>query len=288
MRAILWLALGTLAGCAGTGEPMPARASDGPITSLLEPGPVWRVEGAAPAWYRAGTRAVLAELGLEFVECKWLLPGPLGGLNPLVYTPFPSILGVSVHEAAFPTELVDDLPDSLRRRLEEELDARELILVPLPAATRALSELARSERQQLELLPFGDIPFKDAGLTRRVIAVSADGLELLDGEEDRVRSASHALLAETGTEVVLRVRLRVGVLDERAVIEAGSRIDWTTREGEGRLLAVRSIMGAEDVVGSSGFFPLRGFRDEVEGAPFASEVLSMLPRYMGWALETRR
>lgn len=285
--ALLALALALLPGCAGTGEPAEAHATDGPISSLLAPGPVWRVEGDAPTWYRAGARAVLAELGLEFVDSKWLLPGPLGGMNPLVYTPFPAMLGVSVHEAVFPEPLVSELPDALRRRLEEELDARELVLVPLPPSTRAFGALERSEREQLELLPFGDIPFKDSGLTRRITAVSPRGLTLLDGPRDRLRAASHMLLAETGAEVVLRVRLRLGVLDERAVLEAGSRIEWATRAGEGRLLAVRSLRGEQRVVSSSGFLPLRGFEDEVEAAPFAAEVQALLPRYVGWALEAR-
>lgn len=272
-------------GCATGPQPLGA-GNEGPIYSFLAPRAPWEARGDRPDWNHPGTRAVLAEFGLELVEEKWLLPGL--AWNPLLYTPFPSMLGVSVHEAEWPPGLPEQLVVLLREWFADELLDRELSLVPLPDPVRALQGLRGVEREERELLPLADGPLKDSGLTRRVTAIGAPGQLLHPGERDPLRPADRALLEEAGADVVLRVSLRVGVLDDRAVLEAGSWIEWTSRARAGRLEAVRSLQGDRPVVSESGFMPLRGFEAVVAAGPFLAEARALLPRYVAFAVQAAR
>lgn len=290
LRCLLLLALAVSIGCAGPAEPAQATGGEGPIASLLAPGPAWVVEGDEPTWLRSGQRAVLAELGVELVDEKWRLPGPLSW-NPLMFTPFPSMLGISVRQAVYPPHVGEALPERVTVRLVQELDARGVVWVPLPRPCPALDGapgLTRSECIRSEELPMAETPFKDVGLTRRVTAVSAPGTVLLEGEPEALCAADRALLAETGAEVVLHVRLRAGVSEGRACLEAGSRIDWTSAQARGQLLARRSLRGEVEVVDHSSFALLRGFEEVVDAIAFVNEVEGLVPRYLGLALEAIR
>lgn len=288
-RSLLLLALSLLLGCAGPGEPARITDGEGPIASLLAPGPPWAAEGDEPRWLRAEQRAVLAELGVELVDEKWRLPGPLTW-NPLMLTPFPSMLGISVRQAVYPPHVQEVLPVRLTALLVQELDARGIVWVPLPRPARALQApgVTRSECIRAEHLPMAEDPFKDVGLTRRITALAAPGTYLLEGDPDVLRTADRALLVESGADVVLHVRLRAGVSEGRAALEAGSRIDWTTADAQGTLVARRSLLGEAEVVDYSSFALLRGFEEVVDALAFVSEVEGLVPRYLGLALEAIR
>jgi hypothetical protein len=101
----------------------------------------------------------------------------------------------------------------------------------------------------------------------------------------QVRAADEmSLLQETGADVALAVRLRVGTFREQPALEHRSLLCLTTREGSTTLKADHSLVSDLTAVEGARFWPIVGRIEPIDPALFSSELTAMLPRFIAPAL----
>ncbi|MBX3468488.1 MAG: hypothetical protein KF878_16570 [Planctomycetes bacterium] len=234
----------------------------------------------------------LAEFSVELVTHTWRAPLPGAALfDPTMFTDvgiLVQLLGLGRRLARFDEGLQGALPDRLCAAFAEGLGTRGVAVRPVAevracrtydgyeAAARGSSSLARL------LNPVGH----DTGRIRSFEVLPATGLPVIEGAAggQTLEEVDAALLGETGADMVVRVRLRVGVYEGRASVERGSEVHVTHAAGRGRVTSGRSITSDEEVA-VAGFLPVRGIAYEVDGAAYLAAMDALFPVYRELALD---
>jgi hypothetical protein len=115
-----------------------------------------------------------------------------------------------------------------------------------------------------------------------------DGLRIIDPTQEDVERVSSDLLAELAADVVLRMRLRVGVYHGRATIEAGSVIDVVTPRQVGDVESIRTLVSDEDVLDMPAGQAASQPTYVVNSAKFRDAVARLVVPYLGMAARATR
>ncbi|MDX2017007.1 MAG: hypothetical protein SFY95_05115 [Planctomycetota bacterium] len=231
-------------------------------------------------------RVVIAEFSVEVVTVKLL--GLLGS-RPVVGADEFSItggaltlLGVGKEQAELKVETMKALPDRLLPMFEKELEARGYEVLPRLQVQGAPSYLALQGLEPTEAygLQAINVVGSDTGRPKEVVVYPATGLKTL--REDLPREKMRALLAETGSDLALRVRIRVGVDEGRATVERDSivRAVWADSAGTafGQLKSLKSIRSDAEIAKKE-FTPIKGDVWMVNDTLYQSELARMFRLY---------
>lgn len=240
----------------------------------------------------------VSEFALEFVLSKYRLPGPGGTqvVDAFDTFRFPTqAFGLGVRLAEFPAELMRDLPGELYQQFVSCLEGKGVKVIPLEQVQKSAA-YARYETKGLvessffrHLNPVGT----DVGRIRHTKTWPVQGLRVIEGaKEGEPEAVDAALLAETGADVVVRARFRVGEFEKKATLESGSVVVVTGRDYLGSMASRRSLVSDGPVLKDDGrplldegFLPLRGFLYPIDPDKFRGAVKPLFKRYLELAFE---
>lgn len=190
-----------------------------------------------PPFHRSSSRKVaLAELTVEFVTDRLEMARDANLSAPYVR-----------RSTDFGEGLKLELPGMLYQMLEEEGDMN-LIAIPVVAEANAYQRLKGTQMGERAISYRLGVVGSDAGRPKQASLYTVDGLRVIDPTQDDVEKISSDLLKELGADVVFRIRLRVGVYQGRATIEAGSVIDVVGPSQVGDLESMRTLISDDDVL----------------------------------------
>jgi hypothetical protein len=170
--------------------------------------------------------------------------------------------------------------------LENDLRRRGLIVLPRQAlvASPGYNELETmpvdSTKPWMLLNPVG----ADTGVVMHSRTVPAPGLAIASDGGTKQPTVAARILRETGAEVALAVKLRVGVFRKKAALEEGSELCFDTLDGQVKFKARRSIVSDSKVVDRTRFRPVIGEMESVQPAKLAEQLAIMLPKFLDLAL----
>jgi hypothetical protein len=123
----------------------------------------------------------------------------------------------------------------------------------------------------------------DTGIVMRTHTVSAPGLGITTCGAADLADAEARIGGETGADVVMAVRLRVGTYHKEAALEKDSAIRWTAATGATTLTAHQALLLDGEVTDSSRFIPVAGRIEPVLQDEFVRELGEILPTFIGLA-----
>ena len=207
-------------------------------------------------------RIAISEFAVEFVTRKRQGDGEKKFLYPqFLYN-------------SLPTELYDQFCDKMKKQGLEIVDKR------LVRHSRAYA--------RFEMLNNGHKPSgnslrdntSDTGRVKEITIYSADGLKILGGAGGVDMEVVEAeMLDEINADVILRIRIRVGVFDGHATLDRGSRIWVLSKDVAGNLAADRSLISDAWVLNEEKGSPIRIFLPRYQNA-----VREMFPPFIEMAL----
>jgi hypothetical protein len=246
---------------------------------------------------RPGRRVVITEFGLEFVDLTDQMPFSRQMMvkpPPIITGPISPMDGVGLgieavglgRKYARMTEVQQQLlAGTLCAAFEEYLRCRGLIVLPREAATASLGYADLKAKPNVKssplllLNPLGD----DIGVVMHTRAVSAPGLGIVTQKASKRLPAEARILHDTGTDLGIAVRLRVGVYQKKAALEGGSLLRLTTGERQTTYKAKHSILSDAVVISPTKFQPFVGWVEPILFEEFALESAAMLPKFMDLA-----
>jgi hypothetical protein len=297
------LALAPLALAHGCYAP-PPRISElggppGVLSSVMVESDFWTLDDELPRLDAPGAAPVhkvaLAEVSVELVTHTWSAPFPGAALfDPSMYTDVGivvQLLGLGRRLTTYDEELEAAIPARVHEALVAGLRARglEVIAPEVVRATRAYGRYAALDRDTSSVARYFNPVGHDVGRVRSFDVVAAPGLLVIDGALDDAHDlgapgVDRALLEETGADVVVRARFRVGLHEGRLAVESGSTLEVTGRDHQGVLASHRSLT-SDDEVSEVGFLPVRGIAYEIDPAALRAALDLVFPVYRDLALD---
>jgi hypothetical protein len=123
----------------------------------------------------------------------------------------------------------------------------------------------------------------ETGVVLRTHTVPAPGLGVATCGDAALASAEAEIMRETGADVVMAVKLRVGTYHNKAALEPNSIIRWTAANGPIILTAQKALVSDADVTDASPFIPVVGRIEPVHQDQFVRQLEEMLPVFIGLA-----
>lgn len=298
--SLLALALAPLALAQGCYAPPPRlselNAPSGVLSRIMVEPEFWTPDdellplsapGGAPV-----TRVALAEVSVELVTHTWSAPLPGAALvDPTMFTDVGivvQLLGLGRRLTTFGPELEAAIPTRVHAALVEGLRARGLEVLPSETvrATRAYARYDVLDRDTSSAARYLNPVGGDTGRVRSFDVLPAPGLRVIDGarDDDDLADVDRALLDETGADLVVRARIRVGLHEGRLAVASGSELQVTARDVQGALVSHRSLT-SDDEVAEASFLPVRGIRYEVDVAALRAALDLVFPAYRDLALD---
>jgi hypothetical protein len=251
------------------------------------------------AMIHQGRRVVITAFAVELVDLQFqprlprqpiLKPMPLyaGGLW---FTAIPGValevIGVGRRCTPFAESDQQLLTTQLYEAFEADLRARGLEVVQREVVIASPGNQSRPQQPVSKssllmiLSPLGS----DTGAVLHSRTMSEPGLGRGSSRwSHRPNQADLQILAETGADVALDIRLRVGTYRTKAALEHRSIIRMTTPDDMITLKAKHSILSDADVTTESRFIPIKGRVVPVDPGLFAQELKSILPKFISLAL----
>lgn len=281
-------------------EPVTQNIDRGVRTDLVMPAGYWSRSGSADAGQvlRHCQRAVVTEFAVELVDLQSVGPlerqmavnpppmifGPLVSIDGLVFIGSLSvnILGLGRNNLQLSDDKHLALAGALFSAYEGDLLRRGLAIVPTNVLLAApsypkLKAQSTVHSSVLQLLnPLGS----DTGVVLRTRMSGAPNLGVVTCGVFERTAAEEKLLHETGADVSIAIRLRVGSFHKKAALEQGSTIRLTTADGATVFTAKRSILSDNDVIGEPRFKIFTGHVEPVQSDDFARELSAMLPKFL--------
>ena len=123
----------------------------------------------------------------------------------------------------------------------------------------------------------------DTGVVLRTHTVAAPGLGVATCGAAAMASAEAEIKRETGADVVMAVKLRVGTYHKKAALEQNSIIRWTAANSPIILTAQKALVSDADVTDASRLIPVAGRIEPVHHDQFVRQLEEMLPAFIGLA-----
>lgn len=286
-------------------EPMTQNVDQGIRTDLVMPAGYWSQSGpAADAGQLLHNcqRAVVTEFAVELVDLQSQGPferqmavnpppmifGPLVSIDGLAFVASLSVnvVGLGRNNLQMSDDKQAVLAGALYNAYEDDLLRRGLAIVPTGALLAApsypkLKPQAVVKSSFFRLLnPMGS----DTGVVLRSRMMGAPNLGVVTCGIFERTAAEEKVLHETGADVSVAVRLRVGSFHKKAALEQGSTIRLTTADGATVFTAKRSILSDNDVIGEPRFKIFTGHVEPVLADDFIRELSVMLPKFLDLAI----
>lgn len=281
-------------------EPVTQNHEQGIRTDLVMPAGYWSSSGPADAArvLQNCQRAVVSEFAIELIDLQSVGPlerqmavnpppmifGPLVSIDGLVFIGSLSvnILGLGRNNLQMSDDKQLALAGSLFNAYEADLLRRGLAVVPTnvllscPSYTKLKPQPVSNSSFFRLLNPMGS----DTGVVLRTRMTGAPSLGVVTCGVFERTAAEEKLLHETGADVSIAIRLRVGSFHKKAALEQGSTIRLTTAEGATVFTAKRSILSDNDVIGEPRFKVFTGHIEPVQSEDFIRELSAMLPKFL--------
>ena len=261
----------------------------------------WKQEGARQprVALAPGRRVAITQFDVELVQLQFQprLPMQLVFKPPLI-VPLANPVGwafipIGVLDAIGVGRKMTDLAEDQQKALAHELatvfantlSQRGLEVIPQEAlvATPAYGSIAKQPTAKSSWLMVVNPVGIDTGVVLRTRTVTAPGLDIWQAEECEEEAARLRILQETGADVGLAVRLRVGLYRGKPALEQRSTICITTRQGTTVLRARHSLMSDLITAKRAQFKLLLGRVQIVEPNAFSAELAGMLTRFVNLA-----
>lgn len=294
---LLPVLLATLAGGCFSAPRHAAEVGFGGPASLAAHAPTyWKGSDLPSSGFAARPRVAVLEFSVEYVTTKKL---GLFGSRPIADVQEFSITGGAAHLAGLGREKLEldegtmrQLPSALEKQFERTLELAGFDVigpdrVAASPAFAALVTLTPGEPYAGQFLsPVGS----DTGRPKEIRVFPAEGLKILPREAENQTLDLRRVLAETGGELGLIVRVRVGADEGFASIERDSHIRVVTASGEvqGRLTALHSILSDGRIAADESFRLFSGSVTTADAALYREEVQRLAEPFLGMAVAELR
>ncbi len=277
--------------------------TDIPATTILPtnaqvaevPAGMWRRYGLPDMHLLDLRRVAIVDFSVEFVTARIEHPA-LVPTSPTVAAGITdadstaSRMRLNLKHADYDRPLWVELPDALHTMFVRELQLWGLEVVPTADMidTHAYKRISTRSKDREPVNTDPNYPSSDAGRIKQVVTRSATDLPTVLGAfEAQLESIERELLDQTNADAAIRVRIRVGVADGKAVLERGSSI-WLMRPGMiGQLTAERSVR-SDSPVAQLGAEPIAGIRPYVvDSERYLEQMRTMFPLFIAVALDSK-
>jgi hypothetical protein len=270
----------------------------GVLSSVMVESEFWSRDDELPALDACGApvrKVALAEVSVELVTHKWVAPLPGAALlDPSMYNDVGivvQLLGLGRRLTSYGEELEAAIPARVHAALVAGLRARglEVVAPEVVRATRAYARYAALDRDTSSVARYFNPVGHDTGRIRSFDVVPGPGLRVIDGavedeDDEGAPGVDRALLDETGADVVMRARFRVGLHEGRLAVESGSTVAVTGRGFQGTLASQRSLTSDAEVA-EVGFLPVRGLDYAIDPSALRAALDVVFPVYRDLALD---
>ena len=216
-----------------------------------------------------GRRVAITEFSVEFVEVQFQNPFGHPTIDQIFFLPRRlrhrrsrlawSRAALERRQQRCPTADQIHTSQALHDVFERHLKENGLIIVPQNTVTACAgySKLKPSPSISSSWARFLKPVSTDTGVVLRTHTVAAPGLGVATCGSSALASAEAEIKRETGADVVMAVKLRVGTYHQKAALEQNSTIRWTAANGSIILTAQKSLVSDADVTDVSRFIPCR-------------------------------
>jgi hypothetical protein len=271
--------------------------------NVVLPAGYWKQTGAAgaEALLVPGRRVIVTEFGVELIDLQAqgpfkqqmaVNPPPLitGPITPLELVAFGA--GVCANVAGLGrkhSQLAEDQQRSLAKSLllatEADFNRRGLTLLSLASLNnnKSYADLKPEQTVKSSLWLLINVKGSDTGTVLRTHTVAAPGAGLVTTKTSARLAAEQRVLRDSGADIALGMRLRVGVFHKKAALEEGSVVRLVTRDGETEFKAQHSILSDEDTIESSKFKLFIGEVEPLASEDFSRACVTMLPKFLDLA-----
>lgn len=273
-------------------------APSGVLSNVMVESDFWTRDDDLPAIDAPAApvrKVALAEVSVELVTHKWVAPLPGTALfDPSMYTDVGivvQLLGLGRRLTTFDEELEAAIPAHVHAALVAGLRARgvEVLAPEVVRATQAYGRYAALDRDTSSVARYFNPVGDDTGRIRSFDVVAAPGLRVIDGaldddDDQGVAGVDRALLDETGADLVVRARFRVGLHEGRLAVESGSVLEVTGHDRQGAVTSHRSLT-SDDEVSEVSFLPVRGIAYEIDPKALSAALDLVFPVYRDMAFD---
>ena len=241
-------------------------------------------------------RIAIAEFTVEFVT-EWVQPPkPLSEveiqrLEKAKVTPptGPDQPGTVRRSAEVNPGLYERVTEDLYVMFVKQCRQRGLEVVPSEEVHNAFGfrQLRKTSGPETQIYHYDSHNNPDVGWPMQTSAYPARGLGIILGSSwDQVEDPEVTLLQETGADVALRVRLRVGLHRGHVALQRGSKIKIVSRDVAGLMLAERSVISPEPVIIPDEFKTLDDRIDRIDPEIYPGTVREIFPTFAALAFES--
>jgi hypothetical protein len=238
-----------------------------------------------------GQRVAITEFSVEFVDVQF--QNPFGYPTMIKSSPAPDLPappGIDLSSARSeqtPMSTADQIhiSQTLRDDFERHLRENGLIIVPQTAVTASAGYANLKPRPSVSSpwTQFLKPATTDTGVVLQTHTVAAPGLGVATCGSAALASAESEIKRETGADVVMAVKLRIGTYHQKAALEQNSSIRWTAADRSITLTAQKSLVSESNVTDDSRFIPYVGRFEPVHQEQFVRQLETMLPAFIGLA-----
>jgi len=249
-------------------------------------------EGSVAAGVPQPPRIAIVEFTVEYVTTKLETPfkqQAVAGATEFGYIGLPvTLLGVGRKRIIFDNDLKTYLPDKLYNIFVSEMENAGYAILPAGAVRQApaYSDFVTLAPGSAKPLEFLNVVGSDTGRTKNVEYWPAQGLSTIVGaRRGSVNKIERQVIAQTGADAALRIRVRVGVWYGFASLERETRVEVTTPEHSGKITAKRSLVSDQIVIDKSKFKVFQGVVYPVKTNLYTEAMAKMFPAYVKMAAE---
>jgi hypothetical protein len=256
-------------------------------------GIVWILESSGPPdeELTVGRRVAITEFSVEFVDVR--LENPFGRPTMINSSAAPTRAvqprtgpsGARTRQTPMPTADQIQLSEVLRDVFERHLREKGLIILPQTDVTASAGNANLTPRSSVNS-PWAQIlkpVTTDTGVVLRAHTVAAPGLGVATRNRAALASAESEIKRETEADVVMAVKLRVGIYHQKAALEQNSSIRWMTADRSITLTAQKSLVSESTVTDDSRLLPFAGRIELAHQEQFVRQLEAMLPAFVGLA-----
>jgi hypothetical protein len=238
-----------------------------------------------------GRRVAITEFSVEFIDVQ--LQNPFGHPRTINSSSAPTLPGEpgtglsSARANPTPMSTADQIQISqaLRDAFERHLRENGLIIVPRADVTGSAGYANLKPRPSVSSTwaQFLNPVATDTGVVFRTHTVAAPGLGVATCGTAALASAESEIKRETGADLVMAVKLRVGTAYQKAALEQFSSIRWTTADRSITLTAQKALVSESKVTDASHFIPFDRQIEPLDQDRFVRQLEAMLPAFIGLA-----
>jgi hypothetical protein len=207
----------------------------------------------------AGRRIAITEFAVEFVNVQFQKPFGRQPMFKAPIIPVPSLMllvhlgfelsGIARRQTPMPEDDQQATSEALYAAFEQYLRERGMVVIPRKAVAASPSYAKLKSRPSVNSSPalFLNPVLSDTGIAMRTEMVSAPGLGITTCGAADLADAEARISGETGADVVMAVRLRVGTYRKKAALEQNSVIRLKAATGQTTFTARHSLLSDGEV-----------------------------------------